>query len=127
MDNGGSASTVATVNGNSGVGVYNAGGSLTLTNFGTITVTGSTGKPAVRLATIGTTPNSITNFGTITGNLATGIYQQKGGVITNGANGTTTALIAGATFGVDITGGSGTVTNFGSIEGTGGFGVGVDL
>src|SRR5437764_349700 len=125
MVNGGSSSTAATVNGNSGVAVYNAGGSLTLTNFGTITVTGSTGKPAIRLATIGATPNSITNFGTISGNLATGIYQQKGGVITNGSSGASTALISGATFGVQIIGGTETVTNFGTIKATGSLGVGV--
>src|SRR5438552_1860183 len=63
--NGASGVTGATIDGNGGAGVYNAGGSLTLTNFGTITVTGANGAPAVRLATTGTTANSITNFGRI--------------------------------------------------------------
>src|SRR5712691_13437909 len=91
MVNGSSGSTAALVNGNSGVAVYNAGGSLTLTNYGTITVTGS-GGPAVKLTTVGTTPNSISNFGTIVANLATGIDLQKGGLVTNASTG----VISGA-------------------------------
>ncbi|MGC2415687.1 MAG: hypothetical protein WA459_23690, partial [Stellaceae bacterium] len=125
--NGGSASTAATIDGDAGVAVYNAGGSLTLTNFGLITVTGSNGRPAVRLDTVGTTANSISNFRTISGNLATGIYQEEGGVITNGSSGAGTALIVGGPFGIDITGGAATVTNFGTIAGTGSAGTGVFL
>src|SRR5712691_3552838 len=115
MFNGVSGSTAATVNGNSGVAVYNAGGSLTLTNYGTITVTGSTARPAVKLTTVGLTPNSISNFGTIAANLATGIDLQKGGLVTNAGGGVisgSTAIVVG-----DL---AATVTDAGTIIGSAG-------
>ena len=113
--NGGSSSTAALILGNSGVAVYNAGGSLTLANYGRIIVDGSTGKPAVKLTTTGTTPNSILNYGTIAANLATGVYLQKGGVVSNAAGG----VISGATA-IQVGSAPATITNAGTIIGSAG-------
>jgi hypothetical protein len=67
---------------------------------------------------------TITNLGTVksTAFNADCVHLTAGGVLTNGQSDSTTALIAGQGNGVDISGGSGTVTNFGTIE-TGGYGV----
>ncbi len=113
--NGGSSSTAALIDGKSGVAVYNAGGSLTLANYGRIIVDGSTGKPAVKLTTTGTTPNSVVNYGTIAANLATGIYLQKGGLVTNAAGG----VISGATA-IEVGNAAATITNAGTIIGSAG-------
>ena len=72
---------------------------------------------------------TVSSFGTIeaTGSLVDGVYLATGGRVSNGASGAGTALITAAGYGVEINGSSGTVANFGSIEGTGSFGVGVYL
>ncbi len=64
---------------------------------------------------------NVANFGTIqaTGARGTAAYLMGGGSVTNGAAGVTTALLIGATSGVQVGGGAGTVTNFGSIKSTG--------
>jgi hypothetical protein len=69
-------------------------------------------------------PWSLTNLGTIKSSAfyADSVHLTAGGVLTNGQSDSTTALIAGPGNGVDISGGGGTVTNFGTIE-TGGYGV----
>jgi hypothetical protein len=67
---------------------------------------------------------TITNLGTVksTAFNADCVHLTGGGVVTNGQSASTTALIAGQGNGVDISGGSGTVANFGTIE-TGRYGV----
>jgi hypothetical protein len=67
---------------------------------------------------------TITNLGTVksTGYAADGVHLTAGGVVTNGQSDSTTALIGGPGNGVDISGSSGTVTNFGTIQ-SGSYGV----
>jgi hypothetical protein len=61
----------------------------------------------------------VNNFGTVDGNGLTGVYV-KSGTITNGAAGDTGAQINGYNVGVR-TGPNTTVTNFGTIDGSGGY------
>jgi hypothetical protein len=89
--------------------------------FTTVTFTASavveaTTGDAVR----GGTANAYTlvNDGSIIG-IDAGIYLGDGGAITNGSTSGTGALIEG-TYGIDIAGASGTVVNFGTIEGAAG-------
>jgi hypothetical protein len=73
---------------------------------------------------------NFSNFGTITtpGSHSAGVYFEEGGSVTNGAAGSTAALIESAGYhGVRINGAAGAVTNFGTIEDTGAHGDGVFL
>ncbi|HEV2334514.1 MAG TPA: hypothetical protein VGS13_03345 [Stellaceae bacterium] len=72
---------------------------------------------------------TLTNLGTIKslGTGGFGVDLAFGGLITNGASGASGALIDGANRGVYIRGGSGTVTNFGTVGGTSGGGEGIHL
>ncbi|HEX3881554.1 MAG TPA: hypothetical protein VHW66_02745 [Stellaceae bacterium] len=77
------------------------------------------------------TAGTVTNLGTIeaisTG-FGVGVYLSQGGTVANGVSGSTSGTIGGDTYGVEITGAAGTVTNFGTIEAIStGFGVGVYL
>jgi hypothetical protein len=67
---------------------------------------------------------SVTNLGTIHTNTynSAGVHLTAGGVVTNGQSDSTGGLITGAGSGIVITGGSGTVTNSGTIQ-SGGYGV----
>ncbi|MFZ3235433.1 MAG: hypothetical protein WA184_08705, partial [Stellaceae bacterium] len=64
---------------------------------------------------------AVSNLGEIedTGINGTGIDLNHGGKVTNGSAAVATALITGPGNGVLIGGGAGTVTNFGTVEGTG--------
>lgn len=65
-----------------------------------------------------TASGTVHNIGTLA---STGVYNTvdlfAGGSLTNGSNASTKALITGSTLvsGVDVNGGAGTVTNFGTI------------
>ena len=63
---------------------------------------------------------NFTNLGKINtpGADAAGVFLSAGGIVTNGAPATTSALISGTPAGVEITGSTGTVTNFGTISAT---------
>ena len=52
-----------------------------------------------------------------------GVHLMAGGVVTNGQSGASTGLIEGHQGGIDIEGGTGSVTNFGTIESSGYYGV----
>ncbi len=67
------------------------------------------------------TPWRVTNLGTVnaTGTGSAGVFLSSGGSVTNGSSSSTAALIEGAGSGVVVSGAAGTVTNFGTIEGTG--------
>jgi hypothetical protein len=91
VTNGAIGSTSALIDGNS-LGVAILGSAGTVSNYGTIVSTQTTGGGAILL--------------------------QAGGSITNGASGSTSGLITAAATGVQITGSAGTVTNFGTIAST---------
>ena len=139
--NGTTADTVATIIGNR-TGVYMEGVvALSISNYGTITgqtangvfVYGSiglvNGAASDTGAMIGGYINgiysggsaTITNSGTISGGASTvssGVYLFGGGYVTNGAPASTAATIGAAGTGVICVGGSGTITNFGTISGS---------
>jgi hypothetical protein len=60
---------------------------------------------------------TVTNFGSIIGfsDQGIGMALVRGGVVTNGAAGSTSALVSGSGYGVFMPVGTGTVTNFGTI------------
>jgi hypothetical protein len=104
-----------------------AGGSVTNGQSGAIT--GETNG-----VDIGGSSGTVVNFGTIQARAVGYAYdyfgyrytigigqavhlEGAGGSVTNGQSGSTAGLITGTALGVDIGGGSGTVTNFGTIEG----------
>lgn len=62
---------------------------------------------------------TVDNYGTVSGTSGIGIELNGGGNVTNGSTGNTTATVAGATFGIDINNAGGTVTNYGTVTGTG--------
>src|SRR5439155_12810997 len=66
---------------------------------------------------------TIINFGTVESSNGDGVYLQAGGTVTNQAGG----LITGSATGVHVGGGAGTVSNSGTIIGTGTNGIGVDF
>ena len=108
-----------TASGSGNYGVYLNSGSVSNGSAGhTSAYIGAAGKAAIKIDT-GT--GSVTNYGTIEDSYSSGsaVDLNSGGSVTNGAVGSTAALIEGAGFGVYIGAGPGTVTNFGTIEGTG--------
>ena len=67
-------------------------------------------------------PGAVSNLGTIKGTGTNGIgvnIFDTGGRVINGSAAVTTALISGLSNGVDISGGAGTVSNFGTVDSTG--------
>ena len=72
---------------------------------------------------------TVANSGTIktTGTGSVGILLESGGSVTNGQSGSTGGLIESAGIGVEIFGSAGSVTNFGTIEGTGSSAIAVFL
>ena len=69
------------------------------------------------------TYDTVTNFGTIQSKYGFGVLATAGLNLSNGASGSTVALITSANFGIDDRAGVGTITNFGTIDGQYGFGV----
>jgi len=67
---------------------------------------------------LGAGQNRVRNFGAITGEYYDGVVLSKGGEVVNGGARDITARIAGYQNGVIISGGVGTVTNFGTIVDT---------
>ncbi|HEX4365383.1 MAG TPA: Hint domain-containing protein [Rhodopila sp.] len=63
-------------------------------------------------------PTTVTNFGSIIGfgSGGIGIALIAGGVVTNGAAGSTSAVVSGAGYGIFMPQGTGTVVNFGTIS-----------
>jgi hypothetical protein len=126
-------------------GVFIGGGAGTLSNSGVIRGTGAYGVGAY-LGGGGTVVNGatisgvlvgvfatggagfVTNSGTVqgTGKYGAGIYLQDGGAVANLST-SAAALISGGDSGVKILGGAGTVTNSGTIRGSGTYGDGVYL
>ncbi len=98
---------IITGNGASAYGVYVAG-SGNLTNAATGAITGG-GNGGSGQAVYFTSGGNVDNSGTITGNNAQGVLLSAGGSVINRSGGQITAN--GATIGVNITGGTGTVTN----------------
>ena len=125
-------------------GVYIGGGAGTVSNYGAIVGVGR----GVQLTDGGSVTNgsngdagaliegaqsdgveisggvgTVTSFGSVSG-ATVGVYLGGGGSVTNGSEGDTSALIQGSAdhaFGVDISGASGAVSNFGTV--TAGFSV----
>src|SRR4029077_18568598 len=64
---------------------------------------------------------NFTNLGTLnaTGTLSDGVQLTAGGTVTNGASGSTAAMITGVVDGVIISGSAWTVINFGTVASTG--------
>jgi hypothetical protein len=139
VTNGAAGDTTALIEGYFGVAA--SGAPLTVANFGTIKSNGGSigsGPFSGLLASQGgrvtnggtadltaliagqdgiyatTDAFTVTNFGSILGT-DEGVRLEAGGAITNGAAGDTAALIRGALYGVYLNGGSGAVTNFGTI------------
>lgn len=141
VKNGSAASTVASITGG-GLGgvVFSIGGPTgSVANFGTISgaygvllggggsvTNGSaaaTGAAIFGTATfaVGTQdrPGTVTNFGTISG-FATGVALENGGRVVNGSSISSSAVIATAgtaTIGINISGTTGNVSNFGAVAG----------
>jgi hypothetical protein len=71
----------------------------------------------------------VDNFGSIrsAGTYSVGVGMGGGGSLTNGSSADSTALIEGGHFAIEIVGGAGTVTNFGTVRGAGGLSAGVLL
>ncbi len=134
--NGSAAVTTALISGGSNAVVI-AGGIGTVTNFGTISTTGthvtvdlsaggnvSNGSSTSTAALITGSGTGIaitggagmmTNFGTIQG--STGVFMLDGGSVTNGQSGSTTGLIVGTSGdAVGVARAAGTLTNFGTIQ-----------
>jgi hypothetical protein len=104
------------IGGRAGILVDSARAAATIVNVGTIQATGTHGI-AVNILGRGT----ITNLGTIrgTGTDGRGVFLEgTDDVLINGNSATTTALIVGTHVGVNL-GGSGVLTNFGTIESIG--------
>ncbi len=97
-----------------GVAIFFAPGSVT--NFATIESIGSAGYGVV-LSNGGT----VANFGTILeiGTSGAGVLLGAGGSLTNGYSGSSAGVILAGGNAVDVAGSAGTVTNFGTIDGTG--------
>lgn len=136
--NGAGGATAALISGNStGVGALSGYG--TITNYGTISgflygvylghggsvTNGASGSSTAQIhsSVVGikvlSRPGTITNFGTVSSTYAdtsVGIMLSTGGTVTNGASGSTAALISGKSAGVFIAG-FGTVDNSGTILG----------
>ena len=138
VTNGRANDPLATIQGYRGVAAY---GSATVVNFGTIA--GSGGGSGVKLAAGGAVTNgsgsdtlatitgyigvrasgagaTVTNFGTIVGGQGgsgAAVIELAGGSVTNGSSTDTRALIQAARAGVYVAGGSGAVTNFGTVAG----------
>ena len=105
ITNGAATSTAALISGySSGVSVSGAGSAVT--NFGTITASGT---------------QTTSSTGSV------GVYLGNGGLVTNGSDAATVANISGGVVGVEIDHAPGTIFNFGTIAGTTGIGRGVQL
>jgi hypothetical protein len=151
ITNGSASDTKASISGGVQGVRFDIHGTGKLTNFGTISSTG-TGSGVYGLSTDtivnGSTSDAvaliagyqngismnglastITNFATISasGSSSTGIYIRQGGLVTNGDATHTKASIIGVQFGMNIAHGEGTVHNFGTIAGSGPQGRGVNL
>ena len=123
-------------------GVYITGGASTIINYGTITATANVstgaqvgaglivnGSNTDTVASIsgheqdvvtgyhGTGIGTVINYGTIANAVFHAVWLASGGTLVNGSATATKALISGASSGegVRISGGAGTVTNFGTI------------
>src|ERR1700674_765447 len=92
---------------------------LTAGAYVTNTNASSPGSPADGVYGQTGTTWTVSNFGSIsvTGAYSSGIDLAAGGIVNNGSTGATTALIAGGRHGVKIAGAPGTVNNFGTIIG----------
>jgi hypothetical protein len=151
VTNGSAADTKASIGGAS-AGVAAFGAAITLTNFGSVAGTGAAGlgvflqdggsivngsagdtaatiSGAGRNAVYASGAASVNNFGIIKG-ARNGVELRAGGSVVNGSAADTKATISGARYGVYIStyaGGAGpfAVTNFGTISGTGRYGVGL--
>ncbi|MGI8840253.1 MAG: beta strand repeat-containing protein [Caulobacteraceae bacterium] len=140
--NGAATDTVATIEGDFGVLGRNA--AVSVANFGTVqsyagveatvylqgygsTVTNGAagdksalivGASGVSIGAAGASVDTVTNYATITGQSSTGVRLQGAGTVTNGGGADRSALIEGATTGVQAFGVA-TVRNFGTVTGAG--------
>jgi hypothetical protein len=103
---GGSVSNFA--NGTILYGLYISGGAGTLSNAGLISGMANFAGSGV-----------ITNTGTVSGGQI-GVTISGAGTVTNGAAGSSAGFITGTQYGVDVSGSAGQITNYGTIENTGG-------
>jgi hypothetical protein len=93
-------------------GVYNSGTAVSVT-LGSGTVSGGTNGLASAAALY------VYDDGGFVGTSGAGIRLQSGGTVSVGSSG----IVAGSTFGVEVTAGAATVTTAGTIKGTGGIAV----
>ena len=102
-----------------------AGGTVTNENAGSVSPGGSSGFSLIEGYNDGVliefAPGTVSNLGQIEGTGTAGIgvnIFSAGGQVTNGSAAVTTALISGGSTAVVITGGAGTVANFGTVTST---------
>ena len=153
VTNGSASNTTASITGalyGIKTGVH---GAATVSNFGTVANTSTTTGMGIFVLGTGSVVNggtadtaafvsgyysgvritgagaTVNNFGTVLANSQFGsaAYLRTGGSVTNGTTADTRAMLNGGEFGVEIQHAAGTVTNYGTIQGTGSLGRGIVL
>ncbi len=117
----GSVANYGTIHG-VGDGVFLEDGGAVTNGASGATSAGITGSNGVNVATASGT---VSNDGTISGVSGDGVFLGAGGNVINGADNPTasTALITGSSYGIDVRGNGGTVTNYGTLQSILGYGV----
>ena len=112
----GSVVNYGTIHG-AGDGVFLEDGGAVTNGASGATSAGITGSSGVNVATASGT---VSNDGTISGVSGDGVFLGAGGNVVNGAGNPTasTALITGSSYGIDVRGNGGTITNYGTLQGT---------
>ncbi len=116
----GSVASYGTIHG-VGDGVFLEQGGAVTNGASGATSAGITGSNGVNVANASGT---VSNDGTISGVSGDGIFLGAGGNVINGAANPTasTALITGSSYGIDVRGNGGTVTNYGTLQSPTGYG-----
>ncbi len=110
----GSVANYGTIHG-AGDGVFLEHGGAVTNGASGATSAGITGSNGVNVANASGT---VSNDGTISGVSGDGVFLGAGGNVINGADNPTasTALITGSSYGIDVRGNGGTVTNYGTLQ-----------
>ena len=116
----GSVANYGTIHG-AGDGVFLEQGGAVTNGASGATSAGITGSSGVNVANVSGT---VSNDGTISGTSGDGVFLGLGGNVINGAANPTAsaALITGSSYGIDVRGNGGTVTNYGTVQSPNGYG-----